>query len=408
MGEDDVRPGSIPAPSELAPGSRGFVSVGVKLPLATVLVVAAVTVLTYFALTRFERENLLRAKETAAVMMVELFADAVSAPVVFEDPTGITDTLAFLGHNDDVMSAYVWRGEPAAPEMLGSYERAAGDPPVLRGEGVSRSLTEVSVTMPVHDSMGAQIAMATVVFSLAPENESFAMLSTRILASAAAIALLLTLVLAWMARRTVVRPLVSLVSFARALEEGSSAQAVTQTNDEIGRLGSALSRMASAVASREKSIATKNADLRRVLDNARQGFLILDRAGKLVGERSAMVDAWLEGAALGVSFASLLGRVDAIVGDTFELGWESLIEGIMPMDLCVTQLPSKFRKNGQHYRIEYRIVGEEESFDAVMVVISDVTAEGGFPPFQLDPIDFAGVYAARKASGDTSGFVGSA
>lgn len=40
-------------------------------------------------------------------------------------------------------------------------------------------------------------------------------------------------------------------------------------------------------------------------------------------------------------------------------------------------------------------------------LISDVTAEGGFPPFQLDPIDFAGIYAARKAQGET-GFVGSA
>ena len=30
-------------------------------------------------------------------------------------------------------------------------------------------------------------------------------------------------------------------------------------------------------------------------------------------------------------------------------------------------------------------------------IIADVTAEGGYPPFLLDPIDFAGVYAARKA-----------
>jgi preprotein translocase subunit SecB len=30
-------------------------------------------------------------------------------------------------------------------------------------------------------------------------------------------------------------------------------------------------------------------------------------------------------------------------------------------------------------------------------VIADITAEGGYPPFLLDPIDFAGVYAARKA-----------
>jgi preprotein translocase subunit SecB len=29
-----------------------------------------------------------------------------------------------------------------------------------------------------------------------------------------------------------------------------------------------------------------------------------------------------------------------------------------------------------------------------------VTSEGGFPPFLLDPIDFAGVYAARKAQGE--------
>lgn len=30
-------------------------------------------------------------------------------------------------------------------------------------------------------------------------------------------------------------------------------------------------------------------------------------------------------------------------------------------------------------------------------LISDVTTEGGFPPFLLDPIDFAGVYASRKS-----------
>ena len=30
-------------------------------------------------------------------------------------------------------------------------------------------------------------------------------------------------------------------------------------------------------------------------------------------------------------------------------------------------------------------------------IIADITSEGGYPPFMLDPIDFAGVYAARKA-----------
>jgi preprotein translocase subunit SecB len=38
-------------------------------------------------------------------------------------------------------------------------------------------------------------------------------------------------------------------------------------------------------------------------------------------------------------------------------------------------------------------------------IIADLSSEGGFPPFLLDPIDFAGVYAARKAeaAGQTVG-----
>ena len=33
-------------------------------------------------------------------------------------------------------------------------------------------------------------------------------------------------------------------------------------------------------------------------------------------------------------------------------------------------------------------------------IIAEVSSEGGYPPFMLDPIDFAGVYAARKAQQD--------
>jgi preprotein translocase subunit SecB len=33
-------------------------------------------------------------------------------------------------------------------------------------------------------------------------------------------------------------------------------------------------------------------------------------------------------------------------------------------------------------------------------IIADLTHEGGFPPFLLEPLDFAGIYASRKAGGD--------
>ena len=36
-------------------------------------------------------------------------------------------------------------------------------------------------------------------------------------------------------------------------------------------------------------------------------------------------------------------------------------------------------------------------------IIAEVTSEGGFPPFLLDPIDFAAVYAARKGQEEQIG-----
>jgi preprotein translocase subunit SecB len=38
-------------------------------------------------------------------------------------------------------------------------------------------------------------------------------------------------------------------------------------------------------------------------------------------------------------------------------------------------------------------------FPFVRKIVSDLTTDGGFPPFLLDPIDFAQIYAARRAQG---------
>ncbi len=79
----------MPADAPPGPPTSGtFVSVGVKLPLATVIVVAAVAALTYVTLTRFERENLLRAKETAAEMMVECLRRGGERPRRVRGPDG--------------------------------------------------------------------------------------------------------------------------------------------------------------------------------------------------------------------------------------------------------------------------------------------------------------------------------
>ncbi|MFN3858919.1 MAG: protein-export chaperone SecB [Caulobacter sp.] len=38
-------------------------------------------------------------------------------------------------------------------------------------------------------------------------------------------------------------------------------------------------------------------------------------------------------------------------------------------------------------------------------VIADLSTDGGFPPFMLDPIDFGGIYAARRQQAEGQGVV---
>ena len=100
-------------------------------------------------------------------------------------------------------------------------------------------------------------------------------------------------------------------------------------------------------------------------------------------------------------------------------------DGLFEVDLKLSARAMRGEQVAFHVELLYgglfQITGVPDSeMEAVLMIecprylfpfarrlISDVTAEGGFPPFQLDPIDFAGVYAARKAQGE-SGFTGSA
>lgn len=101
-----------------------------------------------------------------------------------------------------------------------------------------------------------------------------------------------------------------------------------------------------------------------------------------------------------------------------EMNARGRADGLFEVDL---KLSARAEREGQavfHVEVVYgglfHIAGiAEEDLEPVLLIecprflfpyarrlISDVTAEGGFPPFLIDPIDFAGVYAARKAQAE--------
>lgn len=367
---------------QLGQRKRRF-SVGAKLSAATATLVAAALAFAYIGATRFLHARLLSARESEARMIAQLFAQTVSAPVVFDDPIALEETIRFLRGNEGVVAIDVWRPSGSGPIRLGSWRRFEDEPgPALVASESARVETgpsRMTVVHPVRDTIGSAIAIATIQFSLERENAAFAAASTRILASGAAVAVLLTLLLVAASRAWIVRPLGALVHATRELELGRRTPIEHDANDEIGDLAHAFARMADTITERERAIAQRNADLQRVLGNVAQGFLVLDREARVGAERSAVVDSWFGPVAPGTRWSEVIARVDASRGESFELQWEMLQEGAMPLELCLAQLPSRLAIGERHFRIEYRPVAaegaDEESPDAVVVIVSDVTDE---------------------------------
>lgn len=101
-------------------------------------------------------------------------------------------------------------------------------------------------------------------------------------------------------------------------------------------------------------------------------------------------------------------------------------DGLFEVDLKLSARAS--REDGPVFHVEllyggvFQITGvPQEDLEPVLLIecprymfpfarqiIGAVTSDGGFPPFLLDPIDFAGVYAARRAQAEGAEVIGHA
>src|SRR5579883_1546417 len=89
--------------------TRAFVSIRVKLALATLIVLAEVTAGLYISVSHFAWRGMIDAKELAARMAGGLFLRAAATPVIFDDATGVADTVSRLAADPDVLSVAIWR-----------------------------------------------------------------------------------------------------------------------------------------------------------------------------------------------------------------------------------------------------------------------------------------------------------
>jgi two-component system, chemotaxis family, sensor kinase CheA len=148
-----------------------------------------------------------------------------------------------------------------------------------------------------------------------------------------------------------------------------------ELNDSYGRLENMNRTLEIKVEERTRELGQRNRDMRLVMDNVNQGFLTVSRSGKLAQERSAIVDQWFGSYDGDTLFNDYVAKVDPIYALSFRMGYEALIEDILPRELCIEQLPARLSREGREYRCSYFAISKGEQIDGLLIVINDVTSE---------------------------------
>lgn len=116
-------------------------------------------------------------------------------------------------------------------------------------------------------------------------------------------------------------------------------------------------------------------DMKLVLDNVAQGFFTMDREGTPSVERSAIVLRWFGAPRAGQTLFDFLSCIDAEFGRLSKMAWEQVLEGMLPLELALDQMPRVLKVADTHYSVEYRPIGSGAAPARFLVVITDISAD---------------------------------
>lgn len=395
--------------SEPEPLGR-FVPVSVKMGIAILIVLAAVMVAVYVSLSRMEREKMLRAKEEGARMVEQLFVRSVAVQVVFDDETGVQESAHKLATDAEVLAVDVWSAKPNRTfgKLLAKDHKPGNnlelEPRFVSSLVVERRDDRIIMRDAILSPEATIVGIAIVQFSLERENHAYAELQQFIIRAAAGVSLLVAFLLWAITRRTILAPLSRLLSAIRQMETGERVDvAMGIAHDEIGNLANAFERMADAVEGRERDIARRNHDMKLVLDNVGEGFLVVDSEGRIAREHSAILSRWFGMLTPGQLIGDYFSHVDANMAAMLAMGIEAIHEGFMPLEVLIEQLPKSITQADRRYACEYHPVMRGETVEQLVIVIADVTVEFERARAERSQRDL--IAAVSHLIADRSGFI---
>jgi len=279
---------------------------------------------------------------------------------------------------------------------------------LVKREGVRRAVVlgedVIEVSVPVAGETASDPSVGTIRYGLSTRRMTQAIQSAK-LESEQALKRSLTLLVSCIALATVIglflsrkqavkitRPVQDLTVAAMQLAKGNRTVKVEiDSGDELQQLGLSFNIMVDQlqasygelqemnrtleqrVQERTSELAAKNRDMRLVLDNVNEGFITLSAEGVMASERSRVVDEWFGPGVVGDTLWAFWTRVSRPFAVEFRLAWEQLKDGMLPLSLCLSQLPDRLSKDGRTWSMTYLPFGTDESFEGMLVVIADIT-----------------------------------
>jgi two-component system chemotaxis sensor kinase CheA len=301
-----------------------------------------------------------------------------------------------------------------------------------RGIAVSARLTSLRRRLALYNlcvALAPTSYMAAAAFTAATRQVSFSQLLTTTLVFLAGV-MVFALLLAVLLSSTVTGPVAEMSSVVRDIIRRGDVSRVGRIPlfeaDEVGALAESTNQMIDRleVARAEKAAATdslaalnrelelrveqrttelraRTADMRLVLDNVNEGFFTIDRSGAISPEHSSTLTGWFGSPEPGEAFHQYLGRQAQQFGLDTQLAWDQVIDGLLPLELALEQMPRRLVCGDRQYDACYQAIGEAERF---LVVVSDRTADIEYQKAQRERRETLALFEHMLA--DRSGFVG--
>ncbi len=111
-----------------------------------------------------------------------------------------------------------------------------------------------------------------------------------------------------------------------------------------------MAQLVRRVEERTKEVGERNRAMRRVLDTMTEGLLRVSQDGTLLLERSARINRWFRPFDEPLPVVSYLREFDPEFAAHFQLAHEALVEGVLPAEVCLAQLPARLRSRGRDYQ----------------------------------------------------------